>query len=598
MEQQRSHDEHHHIPHEVRMRYWLDFARGKHRREMDLLLREAKLAGKPHNVDGRWEGWNNVIKHQAGEAAAMRMLGGALQLPEEQIEQQETFAFVHDARKHLEKARYRDFIPDERHILKKKLRKIHKEVDPNHRLRTATNEEFFFQVFERTPGKNLDEKIANTPKSELLQYYIDSIFDDGTITPALDLIAKREKRRRDLNDDPRRTKRLGMKYWSAERLLAPKVQTRIWQWLKEKGIDLPSSNALPGFIREKIEQDMVAHWLDIHGKQNVSVHLEEGSDFEVETLSDSRRRNASGVLAPEKNEDTGIIRQRGDIVMAGIFDGATNIGAPLPISPGKAASVTCREAVAGAQVDATPREILLQANGLLRGIAAGLPLTPEERSEVLCAVGAVARLDRKAKKLDVASVADCHIVVLHNDGTNTWLTQNTSEHCERLEIAAAVWGAQHPRDSLPEDGELLENLERVMRVSPEERPALKNPLEDPRVLEVIARNRRLENDLDHGGQPSLKGGEDAALAEGIQERSVRLEDGDEIFLFTDGGYPGPLHTPQQQQEVIDVLRRGGIQGLRAWVYQKEGADPLLRDPPRIKQYDDLVVMRMKFESEK
>lgn len=91
-----------HIPHEVRVRYWLDFARGEHRREMDLLLHKGKLGGKPHKVKNNWEGWNNVIKHNAGEAAAMRVLSLALALPGDQAGAQETFAFIHDAKKHLD----------------------------------------------------------------------------------------------------------------------------------------------------------------------------------------------------------------------------------------------------------------------------------------------------------------------------------------------------------------------------------------------------------------------------------------------------------------------------------------------------------------
>lgn len=337
---------------------------------------------------------------------------------------------------------------------------------------------------------------------------------------------------------------------------------------------------------------MVAHWLEIHGRENITVDLEKGSNIEVETLCNTKRTTESGKPAPEKNEDTGIIRQRGNIILAGIFDGATNIGMELPMSPGKAAAVTCREAVADVPFDESPADILLRANRLLRDVAAGLPLTDRERSEVLCAVGAVARLDTETRQLDIASVADCHIVVLHRDGTRVWLTKNTSAHVEQLEIAAAVWGAEHPKAALPEDDALLKNLDRVMTLPPQQRPAIR-PLDDRRVLEVIARNRRRENDPDDRGQPSLKGGDDAALRRLIQETSVSVQKGDDIVLFTDGGYPGPLSTPAQQEEVIHMLRTGGIQGLHTWVRQKEDADPLLRDPPRMKQYDDLVALRMR-----
>jgi len=589
------------IPHQVRLRYWLDFARGKHRREMHLLLHEAKLGGKPHRVGDHWKGWNNVIKHQAGEAAAIRALGAALQLPPEQRERQETFAFVHDAEKHAQ-IKPGDFAAlvqrgehqvSEREDLHQRLGAILEEVDPSQQLRVATNEEFFYALFERAPGNSIDEKIAQTPLSELLQYYIDSIFIDGDIVPALERIAKTEARRQDLNDDPERCRRLGMKYWDAERLVAEKVQVLLWQRLREKGVAIPSPNLLPAFIRQRMEQDMVAHWLEVHGRKNIVVDLEKGQSLlDIETLCSTKRTSESGDLAPEKNEDTGIIRQEGNVVLAGIFDGATNIGAELPLSPGKAAAIVCREAVADASFEESPTDILVRANRLMRGIAAGLPLTPKERSEALSAVGAVARLDGKTQKLDIASVADCHIVVLHRDGTNAWLTKNTSVSIERLEIAAAVWGAEHPEAELPEDGALLKNLDRVMALPPEQRPVIR-PLDDQRVIEVIARNRRLENNPDGRGQPSLKGGDDAALRRLIQEASVSVQKGDDIVLFTDGGCPGPLFTPAQQEEVIRALRTGGMQRLHTWVRQKEDTDPLLRDPPRMKQYDDLVALRIR-----
>lgn len=599
MDRMRKQEKQPEIPHQVRLRYWLDFARGKHRREMELLLHEAKLGGKPHKVGDHWGGWNNVIKHQAGEAAAFHVLGKALQLPSEQRERQETFAFVHDAEKHAQ-IKPGDFaalvernghqIP-EREALRQSLGPILEETDPDGHLRIATNEEFFYELFERTPGNSINEKIANTPKEELLQYYIDSIFIDGNIVPAPVRIAKTEARREDLNTDPERTRRLGMKYWDAERLVAIKVEALIWQWLREKGIDLVSPENVPAFIRQHMEQDMVMHWLEVHGRENVVVDLEEGSNLAVETLCDTKRMEASGALAPEKNEDTGIVRQKGTIVLAGVFDGATNIGAELPMSPGKAAAITCREAVANAPTHESPVDVLLRANCLLRGIASGLPLTAQERSEVLCAVGAVARLDTEMRTLDIASVADCHIVVLHLDGTYTWLTKNTSVDVERREIAAAVWGAEHPGASLPADNVLLNNLDRVMTLPPQQRPAIHH-LDDRRVLQVIAKNRRMENDPGGRGAPSLKGNDDDVLRRLIQEVSVPVQKGDELVLFTDGGYPGPLSTPTQQEEVIHVLRAGGIQGLHAWVRQKEDADPSLRNPPRMKQYDDLVALRI------
>lgn len=565
---------------------------------MDVLLHKAKLGKKSHDKEGKQlPGWNNVIKHQAGEAAAMRVLGRALQLPAEQITAQEIVAFVHNATKHIQVVPAH-FTPEEREELNKELGGILSKVDPQGNLVITTNEDFFDKLMTQTPGATIDDKLRNTPQPELLQYYIDCIFLGGSIVSARSRIDETEKaqmrRGKNMSDDPVRTERLGMKYWEAERLVSEKVQELIYKWLKEQGVDIGSPEKLPGFLQQKIGQEMVEHWLGVHGRENVQVlrEKERGAGIDVDVICETKRMKEGGQPAPERNEDTGIIRQRGKIAVAGVFDGATNIGAPLPISPGKAAAVTCREAVANAPLDASPKQILLSANAMLRGVASGLPLTPEQRSELLSAVGAVARVDWRKKTLDFASAGDCHIVIMHKNRMSSWLTKNSAAPFEKLEIAAAVWCAQHSGEPLKEDTELLQNLEKVLALKAEDRPALKNPLDDSRVTEVIAHNRNLENDTKGKGYPSLKGSDDAALERYIQEGYLQLEDGDEVFLFSDGGFPGPLDTPEQRQEVMAALRRGGIEELRKWVRETQDADPLLRDPPRLKQYDDFIAVRL------
>jgi len=224
---------------------------------MELLLHEAKLGKKPRRAGERWEGWNNVIKHQAGEAVAMRVLCRALQVPPDQAQRQETLAFVHDARKHLEARRYSDFTAQERSALRRKMEEILQEIDPDERLLTATNETFFYRVFERTEGATWEEKIDRTPRDELLQYYIDSLFVNGAIVPPLERIAETEQRRQDLNEDVERTRRLGMKYWDAERRMATRVQEMIWGWLRERGVGLPTPEHVPGYLRGEVEKEIL-----------------------------------------------------------------------------------------------------------------------------------------------------------------------------------------------------------------------------------------------------------------------------------------------------------------------------------------------------
>ena len=134
------------LPHDIRAPYWGELLNDKHKTEMRILLREAKLGKKPKKIDGQWEGWNNVIKHQAGEAAAF-ILGKFLKQPQEQVERQETFALVHDAEKHAQ-VKPGDFTVEEKTALDQKLQPIFQRVDPDGSLRIATNEAFFYKLFD------------------------------------------------------------------------------------------------------------------------------------------------------------------------------------------------------------------------------------------------------------------------------------------------------------------------------------------------------------------------------------------------------------------------------------------------------------------
>jgi len=338
-----------------------------------------------------------------------------------------------------------------------------------------------------------------------------------------------------------------------------------------------------------INQQATLLWLQIHGTNNLIVDTGNESPLSSKTLTNTMRTNNEGKIANEKNEDTGVILIRGKYAIAGIFDGATGVGDLPPEigSPGKAAAVICKQAVAEAKGHESPRELILKANDMIRNVAQYLPLTEEQKSEALTAVGAIAKIDRAEKRIDIASVADCHIVVLHQDDTFDWLTENTSQEVELHEIAAAMWGAKNPEATLPSKNDLLAYLQAMMLLPVDQRPPMQ-PLKDPRVIDVIEENRRLENKA--GGQPSLKGSDNDTVF--IQEKSANLQDNDRVFLFTDGGYPGPLHTPKQQSEVVRTLQTGGIEELHRKVRLMEDADPDLRNPPRMKQYDDLVAIEI------
>ncbi|TSC96668.1 MAG: hypothetical protein Greene101449_1414, partial [Candidatus Peregrinibacteria bacterium Greene1014_49] len=340
----------------------------RYRDKIRLLSHEAKLNRAPTSVrtqDGTkvFFGWHNVTGHLIGEGLAMEFLGSKAGVAPDQIERQTSFALIHDARKHVEKAGenkeagkdirallgpelenlhtedadrreelllrlpQEEFTAQEEAALQTKLEALYSAVDPDKSLRTATCPEFMVQLvkgmdpvlFQPEHASALTvalrTTIMQTPLKQILQYYIDAIFLDHVIVSPEVRIAKTKPR----NPNPPTSEPLPVPYWDTETLVLPLIETRICDELQQKGTIVPPGN-LHDFIRHGVEQDAVMHWLSSQNEaNNIQEKREKGSTLHVETLCDTRR------AAPILNEDTGIVCERGNIVIAGIFDGATGV---------------------------------------------------------------------------------------------------------------------------------------------------------------------------------------------------------------------------------------------------------------------------------
>ncbi len=273
-------------PFEIRLRALLAFVRQR-RDDMTILFREAKLRGRPVEDKTQREGWNNVAKHCVAEAAAMQVLWRALRMPPDQEENMVRMAFLHNAnmRSSLEgnafgektrKDEHETVGPEALEILRGSLGRSLEELDPEGRFRTwehdlavnpecnilhATGPAFLYAVFEDS-DRTLEEALAIIGKEKLLQYYIDSVFIDGTLVSGLKRIEDTEKRRPELNANAGRTARLGgIPYWDAERLLFTTVQTQLHQWLQDADpeVKLPPPEQLHLFVQSKINEAVMTH---------------------------------------------------------------------------------------------------------------------------------------------------------------------------------------------------------------------------------------------------------------------------------------------------------------------------------------------------
>ncbi len=553
------------VPFEARLSYWLHFVRDEHREEMMFLLRDAKLGGRVHQIDGKFHGWNNVIKHQAGEALAMRMLCRALKLPEEESKHLETLAFVHDARKHLdvdERRNLGDFTDDEKKKFSGRFDAIRADVDPDGNLLTATNEKFFFKIFhagdpDPLPEDVLESRLNKLSRGELLQYYIDSIFLGNTIMPPLKRIKKTEEKS-PLNAETDRTQALGRKYWDAERQAAPVIQRMIWEWLGREG----SSEELPQFLKNEMNREMVEHWLNVHADSDAEISRdvpEVESPFHVEMVSDTQRAKK------EQNEDQAILREENGTVLAGVLDGATSAD-DLNIQGrrlGKVAAIVAKATLKSLPMDTLPEQALYAINRNLQAVKATLQL-PEHAE--LITTGLVIRL-QKDGTLDYAGIGDSHLGIEEN-GTLSILTVDRMEPFERQEIAAGV--AEAKIHNVP--------VTTILGAIPEKESS---------TWKVIHGMRTKENSPDGDGYGTLNGSPEKDMALYVDKGTVQLAKGSRVMLFTDGlALPVSMSADERVAFLQESLLSGGLDDVKNRQRALEEKDPDGVQYTRLKKHDD------------
>ncbi|MCF7844864.1 MAG: hypothetical protein K9M03_03495 [Kiritimatiellales bacterium] len=261
------------VPQEARAGYFLNYVRDEQRRKyFDFIRKTAKLNLKPRETDEGYVGWNNVMKHNVCEAAAMRALCEDLKLPKDEAEKLEKYALIHNPTIHRDKYQAKvesgadtselpdseTFTDSESQLLDESFYDLVTNVDPDGSLRLATSPEFFDKI----AGEDgvSPEQVERMPFNQMLMYYIDALFIDGKLVPAHERIQWTEDRRQDLNQDEVRTERLGMKYWDAERLGSTKIQAMIFERLKANDIGIESAEDVPAYIKGRVAEEMVKLW--------------------------------------------------------------------------------------------------------------------------------------------------------------------------------------------------------------------------------------------------------------------------------------------------------------------------------------------------
>ncbi len=265
------------VPPQDRFVYLLNFVRSRHRKHMDFILHSAKLRIK-HNLD-TWAGWNNVMEHNVMESVAMQVLCEDLGLKKNEALRLENYVFLHNPfvcveKYHAKIARGKmpEDIPEAERFTEEEERELHERyekflwnLDPFGDIETALTPEYFQDIGAQY-GDTIEEKADQMTLESRLVYYVDALFDDGNLLPAHVRIAKMEQtpRGREVANDPsfnvpetQNGETVYLQYWDAERRVSTHIQKTIWEMLRESGIELPSHEDVPEYLRKRVGQKML-----------------------------------------------------------------------------------------------------------------------------------------------------------------------------------------------------------------------------------------------------------------------------------------------------------------------------------------------------
>lgn len=211
----------------AKTKYWREFAE-KHLSEMRAIFRGGKLWRK--------EGYT-VAEHSLPQGAAAEALSDMLQLPDEQKEELIKNALCHDWDKRLE-VKPEDFAEKDR----KKALDFEKKLGLNPDLLLATKVGFERKIIAAS------ESGKAVPISQLLMFYTDAITsgsreNTGEFLSLEDRQAEAKPRHPELTSE----------YWVNEIKAKHIAQNKIYELLRENGVQIERAEDIPALLTRTIE---------------------------------------------------------------------------------------------------------------------------------------------------------------------------------------------------------------------------------------------------------------------------------------------------------------------------------------------------------
>jgi len=387
-------------------------------------------------------------------------------------------------------------------------------------------------------------------------FYIDNITKGSEIINYQKRIDEVDART-NLNEDIELTNKLGGCFWDVERQACRQVEEELFFLMKKRGINIELPQDIPQLIKREVFKIV-----DFSGE----ILEKEKSNFSIDILTEAQSESKVG----RRNEDTFVVLENDDILVAAVLDGATELASISGVqdSQQQGGRFAAQKAAFGiekkCQETESAEEILLAANQQIRESLVYQGHNPDESApEFLPNTQAVLAVVKKNKgEIEIVQTGDAVCLVELNDG--------------QIELAM-------PPDITPQD---IEALKLSRSTSLAKNIDLKDTFNNETISRLMIAGRALCNKEDGSGVGVLNGQKSAEKY--IKSKKYQLADVKKIILLTDGLFlpTEDIDAEPDWHKMVDIINKGGIERLYQEVLALKNQDPQLNKYPRFKKHDD------------
>ncbi len=284
-----------------------------------------------------------------------------------------------------------------------------------------------------------------------------------------------------------------------------------------------------------------------------------------------------------QNEDAHVILEDEEVLVAGIFDGATKLSSVtgVTVAGEQGGRFAAQASVAGIEKEyiktSTARGLLIDANQEIanRLLLQGIESEKKEATELSNTQAVAVRIDKVNGVIDVSAVGDVACLVKYRSG--------------KIELVT-------PLDITLEDDQALIVAQELVQ---NEGITFTEAIKRPEVNNILFAGRARCNAPDGQGVGVLDGRKSAEKY--MHTRQLAVSEVEELILLTDGMFlpTTVVGAEPDWRQMVDIIDQTGLDGLRGKILEMKNSDPDFTKYPRFKKHDDTtgVIIKIKGEDE-